>query len=136
AGGAGAGADFDGTSVIQSHMTNSRLTDPEVLETRFPVLLEEFSIRRESGGWGAHKGGDGGRRRVRFLQPMTACILANRRRVPPFGLAGGGAGAPGASRIERADGAIETLGSTARVDMGAGDVFIIDTPGGGGFGEG
>ncbi len=87
AGGSGAGPDFDGTSVVQTHMTNSRLTDPEVLETRFPVLLEEFSIRRGSGGAGAHKGGDGAVRRVRFLEAMEAGILSNRRRVPPFGLA-------------------------------------------------
>ena len=121
--------------MIQTHMTNSRLTDPEILETRFPVLLEEFSIRPGSGGAGAQRGGEGGTRRVRFLRPMTACILANRRRVPPFGVAGGGDGQPGATRVERADGSVETLGSTARVDMGAGDVFIIETPGGGGYGD-
>ncbi len=135
AGGSGALAAHDGTSVIQTHMTNSRLTDPEIFETRFPVVLEEFSIRRGSGGAGARKGGDGGTRRVRFLADMTACILANRRRVPPFGLSGGVDGEVGATRVERADGSIERLGSTAKVDMQAGDVFVIDTPGGGGFGE-
>ncbi len=135
AGGSGAGPDFDGTSVVQTHMTNSRLTDPEVLETRFPVLLEEFSIRRGSGGAGAHRGGDGAVRRVRFLEPMQANILANRRRVPPFGLAGGAPGAPGVSRVERADGQVEVLGATAAVEMQPGDVFVIETPGGGGYGE-
>ena len=134
AGGAGAGPGFDGASVIQTHMTNSRLTDPEIFETRFPVLLEEFSIRRGSGGAGAHHGGDGATRRVRFLEEMTACILANRRRVAPFGMAGGEPGGLGSATIERADGSVERLGSTAKVDMHAGDVFVIETPGGGGFG--
>ena len=135
AGGAGAGPDFDGASVIQTHMTNSRLTDPEIFETRFPVLLEEFSIRRASGGAGAHRGGDGATRRVRFLDDMTACILANRRRVAPFGMAGGQGGELGSATVERADGHVEHLGSTAKVDMHAGDVFVIETPGGGGFGR-
>ncbi len=135
AGGAGAGPDFDGASVIQTHMTNSRLTDPEILETRFPVLLEEFSIRRGSGGDGAHKGGDGGTRRIRFLEAMEAGILSNRRKVPPFGLAGGASGALGANRVERVDGSVEHLGATAAVQMQAGDVFVIETPGGGGFGR-
>ena len=135
AGGAGAGPGFDGASVIQTHMTNSRLTDPEIFETRFPVLLEEFSIRRGSGGAGAHHGGDGATRRVRFLKDMTACILANRRRIPPFGMAGGDSGGLGSATVERADGGVERLGSTAKVDMHAGDVFVIETPGGGGFGQ-
>jgi 5-oxoprolinase (ATP-hydrolysing) len=134
AGGAGAGLGFDGASVIQTHMTNSRLTDPEIFETRFPVLLEEFSIRRGSGGAGAHRGGDGATRRVRFLDDMTACILANRRRVAPFGMAGGKDGGLGSSTIERVGGHVEHLGSTAKVDMRPGDVFVIETPGGGGFG--
>ncbi|MFP5296538.1 MAG: hydantoinase B/oxoprolinase family protein, partial [Alphaproteobacteria bacterium] len=135
AGGSGAGPDFDGTSAVQTHMTNSRLTDPEVLETRFPVLLEEFSIRRGSGGAGRHRGGDGTVRRVRFLEPMTAAILSNRRRVPPFGVDGGEPGAAGVNRIERADGSTEGLPSTAEVEMQPGDVFVIETPGGGGFGD-
>ncbi len=135
AGGAGAGPGFDGASVIQTHMTNSRLTDPEIFETRFPVLLEEFSIRRGSGGAGAHHGGDGATRRVRFLEDMTACILANRRRIAPFGMAGGASGGLGSATVERADGSVEPLGSTAKVDMKAGDVFVIETPGGGGFGR-
>ncbi|MDI1280566.1 hydantoinase B/oxoprolinase family protein [Brevundimonas sp.] len=134
AGGSGAGPDFDGADAVQTHMTNSRLTDPEVLETRFPVRLDSFSIRRGSGGAGAHHGGDGVIRRVRFLEPMTAAILSNRRRVPPFGVAGGLPGAVGRNSVERADGTHEALGSTAEVQMQPGDVFVIETPGGGGFG--
>lgn len=135
AGGSGAGPGFDGTSAVQTHMTNSRLTDPEVLETRFPVLLEEFSIRRGSGGAGRWTGGGGAVRRVRFLEPMTAAILSNRRRVPPFGANGGQPGATGVNLIERADGTVEPLASTAEIAMAPGDVFVIETPGGGGFGE-
>ncbi|MBY8827354.1 hydantoinase B/oxoprolinase family protein [Hephaestia mangrovi] len=134
-GGAGAGAGFDGCDAIQTHMTNSRLTDPEVLETRFPVLLEDFSIRRGSGGSGAHRGGEGTVRRLRFRAPMHAAILSNRRRVPPFGLAGGAPGARGVNRIERADGRIEPLAGTGASDMAPGDTLVIETPGGGGFGR-
>ncbi|MBK6601758.1 MAG: hydantoinase B/oxoprolinase family protein [Betaproteobacteria bacterium] len=134
AGGAGAGPGFDGASVVQTHMTNSRLTDPEVLEWRFPVRLESYAIRRGSGGAGAHRGGDGGVRRVRFLEPMTAVILANHRRVAPFGVAGGAPGAVGRNWVERADGRREDFGATAAVAMEAGDVFVIETPGGGGYG--
>jgi 5-oxoprolinase (ATP-hydrolysing) len=134
AGGAGAGQGFAGASVVQTHMTNSRLTDPEVLETRYPVLLEEFSIRRGSGGAGAWPGGDGATRRVRFLAPMRANILSNHRRVAPFGLAGGADGGVGANRIERADGRVEPLSAVAAATMAAGDVFVIETPGGGGYG--
>ena len=134
AGGSGAGPGFDGTGAVQTHMTNSRLTDPEVLETRFPVLLEEFAIRRGSGGDGRWRGGDGTTRRVRFLEPMTAAILSNHRRVAPFGAEGGQAGATGVNRVERADGSVEPLASTAEVEMRPGDVFVIETPGGGGFG--
>jgi len=134
AGGSGAGPGFDGASAVQTHMTNSRLTDPEVLETRFPVLLEEFSIRRGSGGDGANRGGDGTVRRVRFLEPLTAAILSNHRRTAPFGAAGGEDGAVGANRIERLDGSAEQLGATAEVEMAPGDVFVIETPGGGGYG--
>jgi 5-oxoprolinase (ATP-hydrolysing) len=133
-GGSGAGPDFDGESVVQTHMTNSRLTDPEVLEWRFPVRLDEFRIRPGSGGAGAHRGGDGGERRVRFLEPMTAVMLANRRRVPPFGLAGGSAGEPGRNWVERNGGDKEEFGATFQVEMRAGDVFVVRTPGGGGFG--
>lgn len=134
AGGSGAGSDFDGTSVVQTHMTNSRLTDPEVLETRFPILLEAFAIRRGSGGAGRHRGGDGALRRLRFLETMEAGMLANRRRVPPFGLAGGAPGAPGATRVERTSGEVEVLDSTASVLMNPGDVMVVETPGGGGYG--
>jgi 5-oxoprolinase (ATP-hydrolysing) len=133
-GGAGAGPDFDGASVVQTHMTNSRLTDPEVLEWRFPVRLEAFSIRRGSGGAGAHRGGDGAVRRVRFLEPMTAVMLANHRRIAPFGVAGGAPGALGRNSVERVDGSREEYGATFQVEMNAGDVFVIETPGGGGFG--
>ncbi len=134
AGGSGAGPDFNGTAAVQTHMTNSRLTDPEVLETRFPVVLEQFSIRRDSGGAGAHHGGDGVIRRIRFREAMSANILANRRRVAPLGLAGGANGALGRNWVERADGDLEEFGATQTVEMGAGDVFVIETPGGGGFG--
>ncbi len=133
-GGAGAGPDFDGASVVQTHMTNSRLTDPEVLEWRFPVVLESFAIRAGSGGRGRHRGGDGATRRVRFLESMTAVILANHRRVPPFGVAGGSPGGAGRNWVERVDGSREDFGATAKIDMHAGDVFVIETPGGGGFG--
>ncbi|MFN8869291.1 MAG: hydantoinase B/oxoprolinase family protein [Pseudomonadota bacterium] len=125
---------FDGTSVVQTHMTNSRLTDPEVLEFRFPVRLDSYAIRRGSGGAGRWRGGDGGVRRVRFLAPMTASILSNGRRVPAFGLAGGAPGATGVNRIERADGRVETLSHIGSAQMGPGDVFVIETPGGGGCG--
>ena len=134
AGGSGAGPDHEGTSAVQTHMTNSRLTDPEVLETRFPVRLEQFAIRRGSGGTGTWHGGDGAVRSVRFLEPMRAGILANRRRVPPFGLAGGGVGAVGVNLVERAEGGVELLGATAEVAVKAGDLFVIGTPGGGGYG--
>jgi 5-oxoprolinase (ATP-hydrolysing) len=135
-GGAGAGPDFDGASVVQTHMTNSRLTDPEVLEWRFPVRLEEFRVRRGSGGAGRHRGGDGGERRVRFLEPMTAAMLANHRRVPPFGMAGGAPGDVGRNWVERVDGMREDFGATFKVEMKEGDLFVIQTPGGGGFGTG
>ncbi|MBP7082200.1 MAG: hydantoinase B/oxoprolinase family protein [Giesbergeria sp.] len=145
AGGSGAGGVFDdaggliggfpGTSVVQAQMTNSRLTDPEVLEFRFPVRLESFAIQRGSGGAGRWRGGDGGVRRVRFLEPMTASILSNGRIHPAFGMAGGSAGAPGRNRVLRADGSVELLGHIGQAQMQAGDVFEVTTPGGGGFGE-
>jgi len=134
AGGAGAGADHAGCDAVQTHMTNSRMTDPEVLEWRFPVIVEEHAIRRNSGGTGVYAGGDGARRRIRFRQAMMANLLANRRRVPPFGLAGGTCGALGRNWIERADGSIETFGATHTAAMAPGDVFVIETPGGGGYG--
>ena len=134
AGGMGATRDNDGASAIQSHMTNSRLTDPEVLEWRYPVRLEKFEIRRGSGGAGAHKGGDGVIRHLRFLHPMQAAIIANHRLIPPAGLQGGQDGACGLNQVRRSDGAVETLASAAETAMRPGDVLMIETPGGGGFG--
>jgi 5-oxoprolinase (ATP-hydrolysing) len=135
AGGAGAGADYDGADCVQTHMTNTRLTDPEVLEWRFPVLLESFSIRPGSGGAGAHRGGNGGIRRLRFLETMDAAILSGHRRIPPPGMAGGEPGSPGRNHVERAGGIVEELGACAAVKMNPGDVFVIETPGGGGYGR-
>ncbi|MFG2647384.1 hydantoinase B/oxoprolinase family protein [Streptomyces sp. NPDC048436] len=134
ASGSGAGDGFDGASVVQTHMTNSRLTDPEVLEWRLPVLLEEFAVRRGSGGTGKWRGGDGAVRRIRFREPMTVSTLAQHRRVAPYGMAGGGPGALGAGRVERADGGVQTLEGSDFADVGPGDVLVIETPGGGGYG--
>jgi 5-oxoprolinase (ATP-hydrolysing) len=134
-GGSGAGPGFDGADVVQTHMTNSRLTDPEVLEWRYPVRLESFEIRRGSGGRGRWRGGDGAVRRLRFLEPMTAAILSGHRRVRPHGMAGGGAGEAGRNSVLRADGSRLDLGPFDQVEMGAGDVFVIETPGGGGYGD-
>ncbi len=125
---------FDGTSVVQTHMTNSRLTDPEVLEFRYPVRVDSYAIRAGSGGAGRFRGGDGGTRRIRFLEPMTASMLSNGRQVAAFGIAGGQPGALGVNRVERHDGGVQTLEHLAQVEMQAGDVFVIDTPGGGGAG--
>jgi 5-oxoprolinase (ATP-hydrolysing) len=135
-GGAGAGPDFDGCDAVHTHMTNSRLTDPEILEAQYPVLVREFAIRRGSGGAGRHHGGDGVVRRLEFRAPFSGALLANHRRIAPFGLAGGEAGAHGAAHIRRAaGGALETLGATARFDVAPGDELTILTPGGGGFGS-
>jgi 5-oxoprolinase (ATP-hydrolysing) len=134
AGGSGAGPGFDGTDAVQTHMTNSRLTDPEVLEWRFPVLLESFEIRRGSGGRGRWRGGDGAVRRIRFLEPMTAAILSNRRRFAPHGMAGGAAGLRGLNYVLRAQGGRVELGPFERTEMRRGDVFVIETPGGGAYG--
>jgi 5-oxoprolinase (ATP-hydrolysing) len=134
-GGSGAGPDHDGTSAVHTHMTNTRLTDPEVLEWRFPVRLESFEIRRGSGGKGHYRGGDGTTRRMLFLEPMTAAILTNHRRVPPFGLAGGEPGQCGRNWVERVNGRIEEFGSQHEVELQAGDVFVLQTPAGGGFGS-
>src|SRR5690606_10001324 len=125
---------FAGTSVVQAHMTNSRLTDPEILELRFPVMLESYEIRRGSGGRGRWAGGDGGVRRVRFLEPMTAAILSNNRRFAPFGLEGGQCGDLGRNHVERANGERLELGPQDSIELEAGDVFVIETPGGGGYG--
>ena len=135
AGGSGAGDGFSGTHVVQTHMTNSRLTDPEVLEWRFPVLLEAFSIRRGSGGRGRWHGGDGAIRRIRFLEPMTAAILSGHRSVPPYGMAGGEPGMVGCNRVIRGDGSTVELPASAKIEMQRGDVFEIQTPGGGGYGN-
>jgi 5-oxoprolinase (ATP-hydrolysing) len=134
-GGSGAGEGFAGTSVVQTHMTNSRLTDPEVLEFRFPVRLQSYEIRAGSGGKGQWTGGDGGVRRVEFLEPMTAGILSNGRLRGAFGAAGGEAGAVGINRVVRTDGRVEELGHIGTAQMQVGDVFEIHTPGGGGFGD-
>jgi 5-oxoprolinase (ATP-hydrolysing) len=134
-GGSGAGPDFDGTDAVHTHMTNSRLTDPEVLEWRFPVLVESFAIRRGSGGRGKYRGGDGVIRRIRFREAMTSAILSGHRRVPPYGMEGGEPGAVGRNYVLRADGSTVPLGGTGKIDMNPGDVFVIETPGGGGFGK-
>jgi 5-oxoprolinase (ATP-hydrolysing) len=130
-----AGPGFDGTPAVHAHMTNSRLTDPEVLEWRFPVLLESFEIRRGSGGGGAHRGGDGTLRRIRFLEPMTASMLSSRRVVAPFGLMGGEDGEIGRNWVERAGGGIDELKGCDSTQVAKGDVFVIQTPTGGGFGK-
>ena len=135
ASGSGAGNGFGGASVVQTHMTNSRLTDPEVLEWRFPVRLESFEIRRGSGGGGRWPGGDGGRRRLRFLAPMTVSTLSSHRRVAPYGLAGGAPGQLGDQWVERADGSLTRLAGCDRAELGPGDVFVLETPGGGGYGR-
>ncbi len=133
-GGAGAGSDFDGCDAVQTHMTNSRITDPEVLEWRFPVLLETFAIRACTGGGGQHRGGNGVIRRIRFLEPMTAAILSNHRNEPPFGLKGGEPGALGNNRVEKNNGSVIKLTGCNKIEMESGDVFVIETPGGGGYG--
>jgi 5-oxoprolinase (ATP-hydrolysing) len=134
-GGSGAGRGFNGTDAVQTHMTNSRLTDPEVLEWRFPVLVEEFAIRQNSGGVGQYSGGNGVIRRIKFRTAMTAAILSGHRSIAPFGLCGGQPGMVGRNLVEYHDGSSETLGSKAEVQMQPGDVFVIETPGGGGYGE-
>lgn len=136
AGGMGAGDGFDGASAVQTHMTNSRLTDPEVLEFRYPVLVEEFAIRQASGGKGQWRGGDGVMRRLKFNEKMTASILSNNRVNAPFGLNGGDDGAVGRNSVERADGSSEDLAASDEVIVSPGDTLIIETPGGGGYGEG
>ena len=134
-GGSGAGINYHGTDAVQTNMTNSRLTDPEVLEMRFPVLVKDFSIRESSGGKGLFNGGNGVVRKIEFLEEMTAGILSQTRRVAPFGLAGGNNGKVGKNYIQRSDGNLENLESNAIAKMQCGDVFIIETPGGGGYGS-
>ncbi len=135
-GGMGAGPGSPGASAIQTHMTNTRMTDPEIMELRYPIRLEAFSIRRGSGGAGAARGGDGSVRRIRFFEPMTMVVVASRRDVPPFGLEGGADGAPGRQWVERADGTVTVMSGRSKTELQAGDVFVIETPGGGGFGRG
>src|SRR5699024_10220487 len=125
---------FDGTDVVQTHMTNSRLTDPEVLELRHDVTLEEFSIRHGSGGLGRWHGGNGAIRRLKFLDSMTVTLLSGHRRVPPYGMAGGDDGKPGNQWVERADGKREEVSGCDTVEVAPGDVFVLRTPGGGGYG--
>jgi len=134
ASGSGAGPGFNGTGVVQTHMTNSRLTDPEVLEWRYPVRVESYAIRRGSGGTGRWSGGDGGRRELRLLEPMTVTTLASHRRVPPYGMAGGQPGALGRHWVQRPDGSVVPMRGCDSVAVGAGDLFVIETPGGGGYG--
>ena len=134
-GGSGAGDGFDGTDAVHTHMTNSRLTDPEVLELRFPVLVESFRIRADSGGAGRWRGGNGVVRRVRFREPMSAAIVSGHRRVPPYGMAGGNAGSVGRNSVERLDGSVEVLDGRDKTRLQAGETFVVETPGGGGFGR-
>ncbi|MEO1592584.1 MAG: hydantoinase B/oxoprolinase family protein, partial [Cyanobacteria bacterium J06632_22] len=133
-GGSGAGPDFAGTDAVQTHMTNSRLTDPEVLEWRFPVVLERFEIRHGSGGVGAYHGGNGVIRQLRFCEPMTVTLLSGHRQISPFGLRGGGVGQVGENYLHQASGEQQPLGGTAHVQVETGDRLIIKTPGGGGYG--
>jgi 5-oxoprolinase (ATP-hydrolysing) len=133
-GGAGAGPGFDGASAVHTHMTNSRLTDPEILEFRYPVLLRRFLIRENSGGEGQFRGGNGVIREVQFREAMDAGMLSTRRVTLPFGVAGGTAGKPGRNALKRANGAVEELGGCAMVRVSPGDAFVVETPGGGGFG--
>jgi 5-oxoprolinase (ATP-hydrolysing) len=138
-GGSGAGMTpggegFDGASAVQVHMTNTRMTDPEILELRYPVRLIDFSIRRGSGGDGRWHGGDGAARKIAFLEPMIASLVTSRRKIAPFGLSGGANGLAGRQWVERTDGSRAELASTARLEVGAGDIIAIETPGGGGFG--
>jgi 5-oxoprolinase (ATP-hydrolysing) len=135
ASGSGAGSGYDGTSVVQTHMTNSRLTDPEVLEWRFPVLVDSFAIRRGSGGNGRWRGGDGAVRRLRFREPMTVTTLSQHRRVPPYGMAGGEPGALGRNLVHRADGTVVELAGCDSAEVNLGDILEIHTPGGGGYGH-
>jgi 5-oxoprolinase (ATP-hydrolysing) len=134
-GGAGAGSGFSGADAVHTHMTNSRITDPEILETRYPVLLEEFSIREGSGGYGKFRGGNGVVRKIRFLKDMKAAILSSHRKFPPFGLKGGMPGKCGRNALIHRDGSVSEIGGRAEFELKSGDLFVIETPGGGGYGE-
>jgi 5-oxoprolinase (ATP-hydrolysing) len=133
-GGTGAGNGFDGTSAVHSHMTNTRMTDPEVLETRFPMRLDEFSIRAGSGGVGKWTGGSGIVRRLRFLEPASVTVLSSHRKSGAAGAAGGQDGKPGVDSVERATGQVDALQGNDETQMAVDDVFVMETPGGGGFG--
>ncbi|MBT2444586.1 hydantoinase B/oxoprolinase family protein [Streptomyces sp. ISL-36] len=134
ASGSGAGDGFDGADAVQTHMTNSRLTDPEILEWRHPVRVDSFAVREGSGGRGRRRGGNGVERRIRFLEPMTVTLLTGHRRVPPYGMAGGEPGALGENTVERADGTVEHLAGVDATEVGPDDVLVLRTPGGGGYG--
>jgi 5-oxoprolinase (ATP-hydrolysing) len=134
-GGSGAGPDYHGVDAVHTHMTNTRLTDPEILEFRFPVLLEEFSIRRGSGGEGQYRGGSGVTRKIKFLEDMTASILSGHRKIPPYGIAGGGTGRTGENFVIRLDGKKEEMGGNDSKPLKAGETIVIETPGGGGYGK-
>jgi 5-oxoprolinase (ATP-hydrolysing) len=134
-GGCGAGPGFHGASGVHSHMTNTRITDPEVLEHRYPARVERFSLRRGSGGAGRWRGGDGLVREIRFLEPVTLSLLTQHRVERPYGLEGGAPGQPGAQRVEHRDGRVTTLGPVDGCDLAAGDLLVVETPGGGGFGD-
>jgi len=134
-GGTGAGTDHDGASAVHSHMTNTRMTDPEVLEARFPVRIESFTILPDTGGAGLHSGGDGVKRTLRFLEAMSTTMLTSHRVVPPFGLAGGEPGKCGRNYIVRSNGAVESLRGNDEASLEPGDILVIETPGGGGFGS-
>ncbi|MCH6572020.1 MAG: hydantoinase B/oxoprolinase family protein, partial [Proteobacteria bacterium] len=134
-GGSGAGDGFHGTDAIHTHMTNSRLTDPEVLESRFPVRVREFSIREKSGGDGKYRGGNGAHRSLEFLRPMTAAILSGHRKTAPSGLAGGADAAAGRNSLQKANGEVVRLDATESFQVEPGDILVIDTPGGGGYGK-
>ena len=132
--GSGAGDGFDGATPVQTHMTNSRMTDPEILEFRYPVRVEEHSIRFGSGGRGKWNGGPGALRRIRFLETMTAGVLSGHRRIPPYGMNGGGSGEVGHNWVERSDGSITELGGSDETVCQPGDVFVVQTPTAGGYG--
>jgi 5-oxoprolinase (ATP-hydrolysing) len=134
-GGSGASAKQNGCNAVQTHMTNTRLTDPEVLEWRFPVRLETFEIRKNSGGKGKHKGGEGVNRQMRFLEPMTVNIIAGHRIVPPYGIAGGEPGAVGENYVVHSDQKVTNIGTKGQIEVNKNDVFILKTPGGGGYGN-
>ncbi len=134
-GGGGAGPDYQGADGVHTNMTNTRLTDPEILEWRFPVLLESFSLRRGSGGAGKYRGGDGVIRKVKFLEPMTSSILSGHREIPPYGMAGGEPGKIGRNYVIRTDGSVDELRGTDSTEVEANDIMVIETPGGGGYGK-